>query len=562
MLVSLHISNYALIDILDVEFPDGLSIITGETGAGKSIILGALDLLRGRRADTSALRDKTKKAVTEAIFNIAGNDGAARWLKSQDYDIASDGMLTLRREISPSGRSRAFINDSPANLQNMQELTLMLLDIHSQHQTQQLSNPRTRLAMIDSLARDKTPLSRYRKAFDAYNTTRRRLLDLKQDMEQSAARREKLTSQYEMLSELSPKEGEQKELEALYDLQSRASMLKEQMGSVRVALDGYERSARSLVEQSLSTLRRMHIPAVEQPRDGGFSLLDRLQTILIELKDINSELEDLDSEIVDDPMSLSRTEKRLDALYQAQMAFKVGNADRLPALLAEIKKELDNSNDPAVLLPALQLELKQRAAELKQAAACLSAQRTENSSIFSEQLQTKARSLGLPNLKFEARVAQVKMWSQGADLVEFLCSFNKNQDLMPLETTASGGEASRLMLAMKAIVAGKLQLPTLIFDEIDTGISGETAALAGKMMRDIATTLQVITITHLPQVAACGNTHFKVYKQDSETETLTCISRLDSEQRRTEIAKMLSGSTVDEAALRNAESLLDQTPHF
>lgn len=558
MLVSLHISNFALIDTLDVNFTSGLSIITGETGAGKSIILGAIDLLRGRRADTSSLRDKSKKAVTEAIFDISDNEAANRWLTSQNYDTPADNLLTLRREITPNGRTRAFINDSPANLQNMQELTLMLLDIHSQHQTQQLANPRTRLSIIDSLAHDRNLLNRYRIAFDAYNSTRKRLLELKKDMQQAETRRENVQSQYDYLKDLAPKPGEQKELEILYDLQSRASQLKEHMGEVRKSLDGYEQSARSLIEKSLSLLRRMHVPALEQSSEQETSVLARLESMLIDLKDINSELESIDSDLDDDPRQLAHTEKRLDALYQAQMIFKVDDPDKLPVILDELKKELEDSMDPAVLLPSLQLELKQRAVELKQAALELTNQRTESAKIFSDQLQQKARTLGLANLKFEARIVPVKMWSHGADFIEFLCSFNKNQQLMQLESTASGGETSRLMLAMKAIVAGKLQLPTLIFDEIDTGISGEIATLAGKMMRDIAANLQVLTITHLPQVAACGHNNYKVYKEDTESETLTHIKCLTNDERRYEIARMLSGAEVDDAALRNAESLISQ----
>lgn len=556
MLASLHISNYALIKSLDVEFASGLSIITGETGAGKSIILGAIDLLRGRRADTSALRDKSVKAVVEAEFDLHGNDSAERWLSLQDYDLRGDGTLTLRREISPSGRSRAFINDSPANLQAMQELTLLLLDIHSQHQTQQLANPRTRLSLIDSLSGDKSILNDYKEAFEAYNDTRRRLLQLQQEAQSAADRHEKLTEQYEYLRELAPRHGEQKELEELYDLQSRANQLKTDMADTRKALDGYEMSARSQIERSLTLLTHMHIPALEQPKGDTPALIDRLRALLIDLRDINSELEDLDGEIDDDPRQLTKTERRLDDLYQAQMRFKVKDPEDLPELLVKLKSELDSSENPGIMLPRLKLELHNRAKALKEAAAALTKQRSCNAAAFSEQLQEKARSLGLPNLKFEARVVPVKMWSQGADMVEFLCAFNKNQTLTPLEQTASGGEASRLMLAMKAIVAGRLQLPTLIFDEIDTGISGEIATLAGRMMSDIGLSLQVLTITHLPQVAACGNSNYKVYKQDTDSETLTCIRRLDADERRYEIARMLSGAEVDAAALSNADSLI------
>ena len=372
----------------------------------------------------------------------------------------------------------------------------------------------------------------------------------------ASTRREELLEQYDYLSKLNPKPGEQKELETLFDLQSRANQLKEDMSLTRKNLDGYEQSARSLIERSLSLLRHMRISALETGQNGGPSVIDRLQSILIDLKDINAELENLDGEIDDDPKQLARTEKRLDDLYQAQQRFKTEDPERLPKLLEEMKREIEESEDPGVMLPALRLEPHHKAKELKEAAVALSQQRTENAKAFSEQLQQKARLLGLPNLKFEARITPVKLWSQGADLVDFLCAFNKNQSLVSLEQTASGGEASRLMLAMKAIVAGKLQLPTLIFDEIDTGISGEIATLAGRMMREIGENLQVITITHLPQVAACGNANYKVFKQDNENETLTRIRRLDNDERRYEIARMLSGAEVDEAALQNADSLL------
>lgn len=279
-----------------------------------------------------------------------------------------------------------------------------MLDIHSQHQTQQLANPRTRLSLIDSLTADKSLLKRYRDAYEGYNDTRKRLLQLQQEIDVASTRREELLEQYDYLSKLNPKPGEQKELETLFDLQSRANQLKEDMSLTRKNLDGYEQSARSLIERSLSLLRHMRISALETGQNGGPSVIDRLQSILIDLKDINAELENLDGEIDDDPKQLARTEKRLDDLYQAQQRFKTEDPERLPKLLEEMKREIEESEDPGVMLPALRLELHHKAKELKEAAVALSQQRTENAKAFSEQLQQKARLLGLPNLKFEARI--------------------------------------------------------------------------------------------------------------------------------------------------------------
>ncbi len=557
MLQNLHITNLALIETLNVQFNPGLSIITGETGAGKSIILGAIDLLRGRRADTRMLRNKDLKAYVEAEFDISDLPGVQHWLRQQDLDTLPDERLTLRREISPNGRSRAFINDSPATLQAMSQATTMLLDIHSQHQTQALANPRTRLAIIDAMSPDAPQLlQEYKQAFAVYLDTRNKLKKLREKIERDAKRRAELQEKKTELDDLAPKQGEQRQLEEQYEIQSRATEIKNIITGASVAMQpDIPGSASYQIERALTELQSIDLPIFENQKP---TLTERLHTLLIEARDIAEELKAADSKINDDPEELMRVENRLNRLYEAQLRYKAIDADELARIHIEIRTQLAADDDTQQQRHQLEAKLKQDATALKEVSSRLSDARIAAAAEFSTKLQSIAMTLGLPNLQFQAKVSPVKMWSEGADIADFLCAFNRGQQLMPLEDTASGGEASRLMLAMKAIVAGKLALPTLIFDEIDTGISGPIAALAGKMMADISQRIQVIAITHLPQVAASGKNHYKVFKTDTDTDTVTSMILLDDKKRRIEIARMLAGCELDEAAMHNADSLLQQ----
>lgn len=557
MLSSLHINNFALIDDLNMSLTSGLTIITGETGAGKSIILGAIDLLCGRRADTKVLRNKERKALVEADFEISTYKGVKDKLQELDYEVPADGHLIMRREISPSGRSRAFINDTPANLQAMAALSSLLLDVHSQHQTQAIvADPKVRLRFLDSINADTRLRDAYKDVFRRYVKVRQRVHDLRQTVEADSKERSMLEFNLSKLVKLQPKIGEQKELDARYDMQSRSLQIKEKLDEAISLLAGEADSASERMERSLSLMRRAQISALTG--NGDDSLENRLSSIIIELKDIAGELVDIDVSLDNDPEVLRKLEERLNDLYEAQIYFKVRDPDELVALKNELQRKLDSQGVKGRELPELEREMRRLAEELKEAAASLTEERKRIACEFSEELAKSARNLGLPNLKFKADVVETRLSADGADQIDFLCAFNKNQPYMQLQDTASGGEASRLMLSMKVIIAGKTEMPTLIFDEIDTGISGEIASKAGRMMKEIGERIQVLAITHLPQVAVAGSNHFKVYKQDTEKETVTNIKKLTREERKREIAKMLSGSVIDEAALQNAEFLMNE----
>lgn len=555
MLTALHISNFALIENLDVEFMEGFSTITGETGAGKSIILGAIDLLRGKRAETRYLRHKDKKAIIEATFRIAPGSEIARYLEDNNFDVADDGVLILRRDLSPSGRSRAFINDTPANLTTMEELSGRLLDVHSQHQTQAIvSDPKVRLKFIDALSHDDSLLTDYRKSFGEYVALRNKVRRLRTELEEGERQRESLNFKLRQLEKLNPRIGEQQELETRYKILSSAGEIKAAMEEIQQLLGSSYESAIPRMERALGLMRKNNIDSLKPELEP--SLSNRLDSALIDLKDIYSELEDMGAVLEYEPSELQKIEHRLNEIYEAQLTFKLKYADELPLLKSDIETQLQQGNIDASELKSMETELKTRGAELRSKAEKLTTQRTATAASFSETLEQSARSLGLPNLRFKAQLVPAKLSADGADNVEFLCAFNKNQEFLELQHTASGGEASRLMLSMKGIIAGETELPTLIFDEIDTGISGEIAAKAASMMSSMGERLQVIAITHLPQVAARAQNQYKVFKTDDDIQTTTQIKRLDAKERETEIAKMLSGSTLDNAALKNARALL------
>jgi DNA repair protein RecN (Recombination protein N) len=562
MLKSLHISNFALIDELNVSFDSGLSIITGETGAGKSIILGAIDLLCGKRADSKSLKDKSKKATVEAAFDISEHKGIKRKLQELEYDIPEDEILYLSRELSPSGRSRAFLNDTPVNLQTMGEIAASLLDVHSQHQTQAIvADAKVRLRFVDALASDKAPLANYKALFNDYRSLRNTVRTLRDELTKNTQKRDFLNFQLTQLNKLNLKLGEQKQLEALYNLKSKSQQITDHLTeSLSLLSSNSTDDTISRIEKSLSLIRKVNAASIVD--NTQHDIESRLNSLLIDLKDIVGDIEALNDKVENNPTTLKEIEDRLNEIYEAQLQFKVKDSDELVAIKQNVESQLKQISQSSTSLPKLENELKLKGKKLQEAASVLTKQRANIAVDFSTELQNMAKTLGLANLKFKIDIKEAKLSSDGADLVEFLCAFNKNQQYMYLQDTASGGEASRLMLCMKAIIAGKTEMPTLIFDEIDTGISGEIANKAGNMMRDIASKIQVIAITHLPQVAVAGHSHYKVYKQDTETETLTQIKRLTEEERRVEIAKMLSGASIDEAALENASSLLKEASKY
>lgn len=554
MLQSLHIENFALIENLDIEIPEGLSIITGETGAGKSIILGALSFLTGYRADVGKLRDPQRRLVVEAVFT----DVAADAMTLCDNDDAADAStIFLRRELSPSGRSRAFINDSPATLKAMGELAERLFDIHSQHSNSLLASPVFRLKIIDTIAGNDALLDEYRLAYTSYASLRRQLKERREDIERAREKRETIAFRLERLRELKPRAGEQAELERRLEILSAAEQIRESLGRVCRLLDGGDTSALSLMHEAATALTDIN-PAVLPANDSEPSLSQRLRSAEIEVRDITASLHDALAEVDADPAALQRAERRLEAIYEVEKYLHISSdtelvaeKERLELIMAEISGDDDSTRE-------LQASVQAAGRTLKEVAARLSQTRAEAAARFSAALVDMARPLGLANLTFEARIEQAeKLTADGADIPSYFCSFNKNQPLRHVTEIASGGEISRLMLCVKAIVAKRLQLPTVIFDEVDTGVSGDIADRMGRLMREMAADLQVIAITHLPQVAVMGDTNFKVYKEDEAETTLTHVTKLTHQEREREIARMLSGSRIDEAALSNARSLLN-----
>lgn len=556
MLESLHISNYALIDSIDINFHKGLSIITGETGAGKSILLGALSLLLGNRADLKTIRDNKKKTIIEAVFT------STEALDIQPAEIVGepDGTIILRREIlASSGRSRSFVNDSPVTLPQLALIANKLIDIHSQHKNALISDSAFRLKIIDSSGDHQELITEYSDKFNHFISLRTRYRKLVSSQSKLKEEEDFLRFRLSQLNDFKPQKGEQSELERRYSILRDAENIKKHLETAAEAISMSENSAiskLSIIKDALSK-----IPKGCFCNNPENDLYGRIENVLIELKDIAQEIEHTFSGIEDSEDELSVVSGRLDKLYELQLQFKADSEDKLADIYDDLNARLASLDTDSDNIHSIEKEMKTAAAELKDAAQKLTEKRIKASENFSHKLTETAMQLGLPNLTFKAQVNKSKLTADGGDYVDFLCGFNKNSDLQPVEKIASGGEISRLMLSLKSVLADKLNIPTLIFDEIDTGVSGEIADKMGEMMMNLSSSLQIITITHLPQVAAKGTEHFKVFKQDTETSTHTAIKRLDKNERNIELAKMLSGSVVNDAAIKNAEALLANNPN-
>ena len=551
MLKSLHISNYALIDIVDINFHHGFNIITGETGAGKSIMLGALSLILGGRADLKAVRDSGKKSVIEASFEVSKYPKLKEYCLDNDIEW-DDTLCILRREIAPAGRSRAFINDSPVTLDLLSHVAMQLVDIHSQHQNQLLTSSDFQLRIIDNLAGNGELLSEYTRRYGAYRNALKRLHDTKKLLEQNRNDEDFTRFQLEQLDELGLTDGEQEQLEHDRDILSNITDIKTTLsGALDSLSEGTHNALASLAETS------DYCEELSRYLEDSDNIGERLETVRIELRDIAETLTAYDQEFQADPDELEAIESRLNTIYSLEQKYRVSTVAELIALREELREKLDRLENSSFTIEELEKEARRAKNAARQVAAELSQRRSEEAARFEETLRETAMPLGMKNLRTQVKVTQGELSPTGIDKVEFLFAFNKNQPLMPVGGTASGGEISRLMLSIKAIIATKMQLPSIIFDEVDTGVSGDVANRMGAMMQDIARNIQVITITHLPQVAAKGNAHFKVYKEDDDEATHTRIRELNGEERVDELAVMLSGSTVDEAARANARSLLN-----
>lgn len=561
MLSSLRISNYALIDFLEVDFSAGLNIITGETGAGKSIILGALSLLAGGRADGKAIRDRDGKTVVEAVFTDIPLSLSEFLREEGILDSEEDEVsLTLRRELSPSGRSRAFAGDSMVNLPMLQKIFQRLIDIHSQHQNIKLSQPEYCLDIIDSSFGSCAALRKdYESAFKEYVSLRSEYKKLKSDAEAAKENDEFLRFRLAQLDELAPKRGEQAFLEQRYELLKNSEEIRERLGEAARLIDpDDEDSALSKLEKLQGIFAKLPKGILSSGGDSADSIAG-LDAVISEIKDMSESVAARLSDIGGDDRELEKTGRRLDDLYAAQMRFKVAGTDELADLHEQLRSQIAVGVDSGEKLRSLEINLKKSAARLKSAADSLTDARIEGAAIFAGNILQIARPLGLDNLEFKADLEKGKMSPSGQDRISFLASFNKKQPLRPLAQIASGGEISRLMLAIKSFTAGLVSIPTLILDEIDTGVSGSIADKMGDLMLSTSSHIQEIVITHLPQVAAKGESHYKVFKEDREDTTRTQLRRLASGERVEEIAKMLSGAEIGEAALMNARSLLDNS---
>ena len=555
MLNKLSIHNYALINQIDIDFKDGLSVITGETGAGKSIILGALSMILGGRADTKSIGNVDKKSIIEATFYVENDAEIDKFCTSNDIDRFEDNNFILRREISSSGRSRAFINDTPVTLQQLRDAAIRLIDIHSQHQNLLIADAKYQLQIIDSIANNVNELNEYKTQFKKYIEIRNRLNQRKIEISKNKENEEFLRFQFDQLQKIAPKENEQEELERKYEVLSNAESIKDDLRHIVNTLSDNEDSVLSQISALKSVINRLNLDLFNAESND---IKPRFESLYLELKDIAEQFGDYLSEVDSDPKELQSIEHRLNLIYEANRRFNVNNENELLKIKVDIESQLasiDNSDDD---ISALEQKKKSEGIKLKELADKLSQTRIKAADQFSSELIEMAKPLGMSNIKFSALVSQNKLTIDGQDSIEFLCSFNKNQSLNPISKVASGGEMSRIMLCIKAIIANCMQLPTIIFDEIDTGVSGDIADRMGEMMKEISDKIQVITITHLPQVASKGLSHYKVYKTDNEQYTTTNIKELSTEERIEELAQMLSGSKINEAAILNAQSLLNQ----
>ena len=550
MLRSLYIQNYALIEQLDIRLENGFSVITGETGAGKSIILGAIGLLLGQRADVKAIRRGASKCIIEARFEIAAY-GMQPFFEANDLEYEDECIL--RREVYASGKSRAFINDTPASLAQMKELGEMLIDVHSQHQNLLLNKEGFQLNVLDILAHNDGALSVYADCYGSWKKAQQQLEELIARAERDKADGDYVRFQLEQLEEANLTAGEQEELEQEAELLSHAEDIKAGLYRVGQGLSADEGGLLPLLNDCLSTMQSMRkvYPAAEE-------LSERLESSYIELKDIAQEVAGREEEVEFNPARLDEVNARLNLIYTLQQKHRVSTVDELLTLQEEYASRLSaiTSSDDQIE------DLKQQCADLynkvKQQAAVLTESRVAAAREVEKQMASRLVPLGMPNVRFQVEVGTHKEPGvHGADTVSFLFSANKNGTLQSISSVASGGEIARVMLSLKAMIAGAVKLPTIVFDEIDTGVSGEIADRMADIMQEMGdSNRQVISITHLPQIAARGRVHYKVYKEDNENETNSHIRRLTDEERVEELAHMLSGATLTEAALNNARALL------
>lgn len=550
MLTRLYISNYALIDRLEIDFQSGLTIVTGETGAGKSILLGALSLIMGERADTKAVRDTTQKTIVEATLFIT-DYGLQTLFEQADIDYDEDCIL--RREVSPNGRSRAFVNDTPVSLTFMREVATRLVDIHSQHSNMLLADPQFQLSIIDSLADNVKLREQYADIYGKYVDAQQKLKRFIEQHEKDKAEEDYIRFQLDQLQAMHLQPGEDTQLE---QEQARLSNITEIKQSLWQIDHLFNDDQLSVIQHLKEIVNHLHGIEYLMPELEGMT--DRAESALIDIKDMSATIAGALENLQLDPAQLERIENRLNDIFTLERKHQVDSVDKLIDIQKDYENRLmslEKDNGFITTCQGLMEGYKRDAIIL---AEKLTDSRKQAARSFSKQLVDRASALALTNLRFDVNFSETDLTATGHDRVEFNMAFNKSQPLMPVKDTASGGEISRVMLCIKAIIAQQVNLPTLIFDEVDTGVSGDIASRMGEMMGDIARNIQVIAITHLPQVASHGNQHLKVYKSDDDQRTNTHVVSLEAEQHVMEIARMLSGRDLNQAAIDNARALINQ----
>ncbi|WP_177735615.1 DNA repair protein RecN [Flavobacterium inviolabile] len=549
MLASLSIKNFALIEQLDIRFSNEFSIITGETGAGKSILLGALGLVLGRRADLTSLKDKEQKCIIEAHFEIKAYTLQPFF---EENDLDYEDTTIIRREILPSGKSRAFVNDSPVNLQELQQLGDFLLDIHSQHQTQELSNEEYQIQILDAIAGQQPLLQEYKGNLSTYKAVKARLKKLQSEKEALVKEQDYNSFLLEELLAANLKEGEQQEYEAVFEKLNNVEFIKESLDKSLAVADEEQIGVTQNLKEIKASLQKIAGLSAEYQE-----LFDRVSSVLIEFDDVSDEIRKHAETLMSDPEQLELVNQKLQLIYSLQKKHQVGTVEELLVIQNDLDNKAVFADDLEAMIHSLEKELEATIVVLDAKAAAISESRKQAAPVLIEKIIAILSELGMPNARFEFEIKQTDTYLlSGKDEVQLLFSANKGTSFGLLKKVASGGEMSRIMLAVKAILANYTKLPTIIFDEIDTGVSGEIAHKMGDIMKKMSKQMQVFAITHLPQIAAKGNQHYKVFKSTQGENTVSELKLLGNEERIVEIAEMLSGKDISDSALNHAKSLL------
>ena len=552
MLRQLYIRNFTLIDELDITFKPGFSVITGETGAGKSIILGAIGQILGNRADARMVKAGCDKCVIEAHFDLSNYDMES-FFNDNDIDYEPEDCI-IRRELKANGKSRAFINDTPVALTTARELGQQLVDIHSQHQNLLLQKEDFQLNVVDIIAHNSQLLNDYRTLFDGYAKAKAALREKEEECEKDRANEDFLRFQADELVKAQLVDGEQEELEQELETLSHAEDIKGALFDADNLLSGDDRCITQSCKTMLSRLSDIGdvYPAIRQ-------VTERIDSAYIELKDIARDISNLAESIDFDPARLTMANERLDTIYTLQKKHHVESVAELIAIRDNLTARLNDITNSEDMLEDMRRQVEDMHRKATEAAARLTESRQEAARHVTEQLLAQMTALGMPNARFEIKFETKELAVDGADRISYMFSANKNVPLEPIAQVASGGEVARVMLSLKAMISGAVKLPTIIFDEIDTGVSGRVAEMMAQIMRQMGRAdRQVISITHLPQIAALGTTHYKVEKTDTDDTTISRMRMLGHDERITEIAQMLSGSNISDAAIENAKSLLEK----